>query len=398
MSRQEGRELFLLKTGEIWLKGSNRRLFERILVRNIKAMLSAYHPDVRILGDRYFLTLDAGGKDTARNVLSRTFGLTGYTMPMRCPKQLERIVRCAVELTKQERKHRSIDTFKVACRRSDKGFPYSSYEIACAVGDAVRTQFSGMEVNLRSPDFTISVEVREQTYIYGTTYPAPGGLPAGTGGKGLVMLSGGIDSPVAGYLMGKRGMALDAVYFHAYPYTSDEARDKVASLTAVLSSYLVRMRLIVVPFTDVQLHIRKHAPERERTLHMRYAMVRIASMLAEQYHASCLVTGESLSQVASQTVQSIAFTEEAASIPVLRPLIGMDKETIIRTACEIGTYEISILPFEDCCTLFSPKHPVTKPNRERMIRSFYSLHIEELLAQAATAAREHPVCHAGSAT
>ncbi len=384
----ENRELYLLKIGEIWLKGSNRKLFERVLVRNIKAMLAAYRPYVSIQGDRYFLSLDAGGRDEAAGVLSRTFGLTGYCMPLTCPKEKAAIISAATELVRRELKLRSITTFKVACRRSDKGFSLSSYEIACAVGDAVREEFSGLTVNLSRPDFTISVEVREQVYLYGTTYPAPGGLPAGTGGKGLLMLSGGIDSPVAGYLMGKRGLALDAVYFHAYPYTSDEAKDKVASLASMLSAYMVRMRLIVVPFTDVQLHIRRHALEKERTLHMRYAMVRITSMLAKQYHASCLVTGESLSQVASQTVQSIAYTNDASSVPVFRPLIGMDKEEIIRTAHEIGTYETSILPYEDCCTLFSPKHPITKPKKERLISAFNAMDMEKLLVQAAEAAEQ----------
>jgi len=211
----------------------------------------------------------------------------------------------------------------------------------------------------------------------------PGGLPVGIAGKGLLLLSGGIDSPVAGYRMATRGLRQDAIYFHTYPYTSDEALGKVKDLAEILSHYLSGTRLYVVPFTNVQLHIKNHSNSEEHTLHMRYCMVKIANMVSERIHARCLITGESLSQVASQTLESLTFTDSASTLPILRPLIGLDKEEIIHTAKAIGTYETSILPYEDCCTIFSPKHPLVRPDKDKMTASYTDLRIEELLQEAA---------------
>jgi len=295
---------------------------------------------------------------------------------------MKKVTEAALEVFAQALDDRSPRSFKIAARRSDKSFPLDSYGIACSLGSSISEKYPDVPVDVKHPDLVISVEVRDKVYIYGDTQAGPGGLPIGCAGKGILLLSGGIDSPAAGYMMAKRGLCQHAVYFHAYPYTSDEALEKVKVLASVLASYQGSMKLYAIPFTEVQLHIKKQAKANELTLHLRYAMVRAAEKIAEKEHAQCLVTGEALSQVASQTLESINFTNSASSLPVFRPLIGLDKEEIIRLAEHIGTYETSILPYEDCCTIFSPKHPLVKPDRNSMEEAYSKLMLEGLISSA----------------
>ena len=277
--------------------------------------------------------------------------------------------------------------FKIEARRSDKSFFLTSYEIACRLGDVLRARFPELMVDLHHPDWTLNVEIREAAYLYGPETKAPGGLPSGSSGKGLLLLSGGIDSPVAGYLMGKRGLKLDAAYFHTPPFTSEKAKEKVEHLTHILSEYLTGTALHVVPFTETQVRIKERARSEEVTLLMRACMVNIAAIIAEKTGSICLVTGESLGQVASQTPESIRFTGHGTDFPIFRPLIGLDKEQIVSLARKIGTFETSILPYEDCCTLFSPAHPLVRPDYESMVRSFQELEADALLQKAAAEAQ-----------
>ncbi len=375
--------LYLLKSGEIWLKRGSRPFFERMLRRHLKRTLKPYSPEVIMQKGRFFLKVAPDNLDAVERKLSRTFGLVGFSRAWSTSKDMQEIRSIAVEICGRELKRRNIKTFKIASRRSDKGFPLDSYQISCDLGNAVTEAFPGMRVQLSNPDLTISVELRDKAYLYGPTIGAPGGLPTGSAGKGLLMLSGGIDSPVAGYLMAKRGLSIDALYFHAYPFTSDEAREKVEDLAKVLSEFHGGIRLWVVSFTDVQLEIKRIAVEGEHTLHLRSAMVQTANVLAQRIRASCLITGESLSQVASQTVESLNVTNSVSYLPVFRPLIGLDKEDIINLARTIGTYETSILPYEDCCTIFSSKHPLVKPDREIVTAHYRDIGLDALIEQAA---------------
>lgn len=377
------RDLYVLKSGEIWLKGGNRPFFERMLRRHLRRVLKDFKPDIIMQKGRFFLRVHNTDPLFVEETLSRTFGLVGYSRTWRTEKNIADIRDQALALFEQERSKRDIRTFKIASRRADKGFPMSSYQISCDLGSAVIEAYPEMKVDLYNPDLQISVEIRDKAYLYGSTNPSPGGLPTGSAGKGLLLLSGGIDSPVAGYLMGKRGLYLDALYFHAYPFTSDESLEKVKSLGAKLSRYFGGMRMAVASFTETQLHIRDRAPQNEHTLHMRYAMIETANQVAKRLHAGCLVTGESLSQVASQTLESLAFTNSASYLPVFRPLIGLDKEDIITLARKLDTYETSILPYDDCCTIFSPKRPLVKPDRELTIRSYESLGLAPFIQKAA---------------
>ncbi len=377
------RDLYILKSGEIWLKGGNRPYFERLLKRHLYRVLKEFRPELVMQKGRFFLYTEPGHAQQIEQVLSRTFGLVGYSRAVKTKKTMASLIENALDICRKECGNRSISTFKIAPRRPDKSFPMNSYEIACELGSAVQKEFPDLQVELYHPDLVISVEIRDHAYLYGSTQPAPGGLPVGCAGKGLLLLSGGIDSPAAGYLMAKRGLHIDALYFHAYPFTSDESLEKVKILGSKLSRYFGGLRLRVASFTEAQLHIRDHAPENEHTLHMRFAMVQTADMIARKVHAGCLITGESLSQVASQTLESLAFTNSASDLPIFRPLIGMDKEAIITLARMIDTYETSILPYDDCCTIFSPKHPMVKPDREIMIARYRALGLKPLLERCA---------------
>jgi thiamine biosynthesis protein ThiI len=378
------RVLYLVRLGEIYLKGANRGFFEKLLKRNIRRKLAELNPTMRIQKGRFFIEADESEQPQfIEHALETTMGIVGFSRAVMTEKTYDVISQQAIELVKAHTGEEPV-TFKVESRRADKSFEMDSYQISKQLGSDLLAAIGNLSVDVHSPELTVFVEVRDKCYVYlsSTHNRGPGGLPVGAAGRGLLMLSGGIDSPVAGYLMANRGMRLEAVYFHTYPYTSDDALEKVKSLGRTLSPYLNGVKLHIINFTESQLHINSHAKEEEYTLLMRYAMVRISNMIADQRHIQALVTGESLSQVASQTIESIAFTESASRIPILRPLIGMNKESIISIASKIGTYETSILPYDDCCTIFSAKHPILRPDKRFMKETYDRMGIDELLESA----------------
>ncbi|MEW5814368.1 MAG: tRNA uracil 4-sulfurtransferase ThiI [Spirochaetota bacterium] len=374
--------LHLIKIGEIALKGGNRSYFLKTLRKNIKTALKGCQCTFTGREGRYFLQTDLSEEKTVEDALSKTFGIVAFSKVVRIEKTIEAIEEKALMLCEELLKKRMGTRFKLEVRRQDKSFFLNSYEIACRIGDRLIKKYSELTVDVHKPDWKIHIELREKGLVYGPQTAGPGGLPVRSAGKGVLLLSGGIDSPVAGYLLAKRGVKLTAVYFHAYPFTSHAARDKVISLAKILSPYLCGVDLFVVPFTDVQALIRQKAREEEATLLMRACMMRMAGMIAEKYLSLCLVTGESLSQVASQTLESIRFTGSMSELPVFRPLIGFDKKDIIEIARKIGTFETSILPYEDCCTLFSPRHPLLKPDLARMQTAYERLEADDCLKKA----------------
>ncbi len=382
------KHLFLIKIGEINLKGGNRRLFEKKLVSNIKKQLG--NISVRITGRAGRFFLDSSEMEVPEviekieNTLSKVFGIVAYTKAYSVPKDMEIIEKTALTLSdKIISENKDFKTFKIESRRSDKGFPLRSYDISCRLGELILEKHNSLKVDVKKPDFKISVEIREQAFIYGPETRGPGGLPSGIAGKSVLLLSGGIDSPVAGWMMAKRGAYLEAVYFHTYPYTSDQSLDKVKDLTERLSKYLPSVKLHIVPFTDIQLYIREKCRKEEVTLLSRAAMMRIADITAGKIRANALITGESLSQVASQTAESMRFTGSKTTLPVFRPLIGLDKEEIIGIAKKIDTFETSILPYDDCCTIFAPDHPLVKPDFIKISESFDLLKLDDLIEKTA---------------
>jgi thiamine biosynthesis protein ThiI len=378
--------LYLIKYGELSLKGKNRGEFEARLREDIRSKFREMPIRLRKEWGRLYLYPPAGQRmeESARaieNTLARTFGIVGFAKSFVVPQDIEEMKKASTLLAEELMASRG-KRFKIETRRSDKSFSHSSYQICCILGDHLRGRYPELQVDLNRPDWTLQVEVRSRVYVYGPQIKAPGGLPLGASGRGLLLLSGGIDSPVAGYLMAKRGLALDAVYFHTPPYTSEQAREKVQQLAGILSGYITGLRLWVVPFTSIQLKINGLARKETTTLLVRASMTAIADRLARLHGHDCLVTGESLGQVASQTVQSLHFTGSYTALPLFRPLIGMDKEEIIQAAEEIGTYRTSILPYQDCCTLFAPQHPEVRPKVDRMVSTFRSLGLEDLIRVA----------------
>ncbi len=375
--------LYLIKIGELTLKKGNRAAFEKQLKFNIKRKLRGTDTLITIRKGRFFLEGSTEDKKRIERTLATTPGIIGYTVAYKVEKNMDAIRRTALSIGNELIETGKGNTFKIESRRADKSFPLTSYEISASTGEFLLDSIAGLTVDVHHPQWKISIEIRDYAYVYGDENKGVGGLPVGSAGKGMLLLSGGIDSPVAGYLMAKRGLRLDAVYFHAYPYTSDEALEKVKTLAERLAVFTGGLNLLVVPFTGFQLLLTKKAREEEITLLMRAGMVVIADILAKERNAGCLITGESLSQVASQTMESISYTGSNTALPVFRPLIGMDKEWIIRTGRTIGTYETSILPFDDCCTIFSPKHPLVKPDRTKLTESFLRLEAQSLLEEAA---------------
>lgn len=356
------REVLLLKLGEIILKGLNRNKFERQLINNINRRLSfigAYK--VTCMQSTVYVEPENGSDiGAAIEAVSKIFGIVSICRAARCEKNLDDIIKTAVEylggiLSRAE-------TFKVEARRADKTFPLKSPEIAKTVGGALHKAYPGLKVNVDAPQILVKVEIRDKyAFVHANPLPGAGGLPVGINGTAALLLSGGIDSPVAGYMMAKRGLKLHAVHFHSYPYTSERAKQKVIDLAKTLTAYTGDIKLSVVPFTRIQEEIRANCREDMFTLVMRRFMMRIAERIAFSDNCGALVTGESLGQVASQTMEALGVTGGVCSLPVLRPLIGMDKEDIVLISRKIDTYEISIRPYEDCCTVFTPKHPKTKP-------------------------------------
>ena len=378
---------FLIKYAEIGVKGKNRYIFEDRLCDQIRYALRRCDGEFEVTksqGRIYVNALSAFDFDETVENLKTVFGISGI-----CP--VVKVEDCGFEKLCEEvvsymdrvypDKHM---TFKVEARRARKNYPKNSMEMNCDIGEAVLNAFPEIRVDVHKPDIMLHIEIREMIYIYSLVIAGPGGLPIGTNGKGMLLLSGGIDSPVAGYMIAKRGVKIDAVYFHAPPYTSDRAKQKVVDLAKYVARFSGPIRLHVINFTDIQLYIYDKCPHDELTIIMRRYMMRIAEHLALESGCLGLITGESIGQVASQTMQSLMATNDVCTLPVYRPLIGFDKQEIVTVSEQIHTYETSILPFEDCCTIFVAKHPVTKPNVKIIERSERKLEekIEELMKTA----------------
>ncbi|MEE3332820.1 MAG: tRNA uracil 4-sulfurtransferase ThiI [Ruminococcus sp.] len=363
------KEIILIKMGELVLKGLNRRQFEDQLIRNIKKSIKSLgqftvrfaQSTIYVVPEDDFIDLD----DVCERI-GRVFGIATYSRAIMCDeKSLESVLKTApVYLADQLG---SIKTFKVESRRSDKKFPFKSPEISRETGAAILRAFPHLRVDVHNPDLTVMVEIRDfGAYVRGAAIRGAGGIPVGTGGNAAILISGGLDSPVAAWMIAKRGVRLTAIHFASPPYTSERAEQKVVKLLRKVALYSGDMTMYTVPFTEIQETIRKKCPEDYFTLIMRRLMMKIAERIARDNKCSALITGESLGQVASQTIKALACTDEAASMPVFRPLIGMDKQEIVDISYKIDTYETSIEPYEDCCTVFTPKHPRTNPVLERV--------------------------------
>ena len=378
---------FLIKYAEIGVKGKNRYLFEDALVNQIKYALKKCEGTFSVHKTQGRIYVDAltefDFEETVEH-LQRVFGISGicpvvYVEDEGFEKLCEDVVCYLNEIYPEHNQ-----TFKVQARRARKNYPKESMVINMDLGEAILNAFPGMRVDVHNPDILLNIEVREKIYIYSETIPGPGGMPVGTGGKAMLLLSGGIDSPVAGYMIAKRGVKIDAVYFNAPPYTSERAKQKVIDLARIVSRYTGPIYLHVINFTDIQLYIYEKCPHEELTIIMRRYMMRIAEHIAKETECLGLITGESIGQVASQTMHSLVATNEVCELPVYRPLIGFDKQEIVEISEKIGTYETSILPYEDCCTIFVAKHPVTQPSLKVIRRHEENLEekIDELVQTA----------------
>ena len=378
---------FLIKYAEIGTKGKNRYLFEDALIKQMKRALKEADGHFVITKESGRIYVDAEGEydyDEALDALKRVFGIVWI-----CPmvqfedRDYENIKRQAVAYMDEVYPDKNL-TFKVNARRGDKNYPHRSEEINRDMGEVILNAFPEMRVDVHHPDVLLNIEVRKKVNMYSLRIPGAGGMPVGTNGKAMLLLSGGIDSPVAGWMIAKRGVKIDAVYFHAPPYTSERAKQKVVDLAKLVARYSGPIALHVVNFTDIQLYIYEKCPHEELTIIMRRYMMRIAEKIAEDTGCIGLITGESIGQVASQTMQSLLCTNEVCTLPVYRPLIGFDKQEIVDISEKIDTYETSVLPYEDCCTIFVAKHPVTKPHLDRIKRSARNLEekIDQMVAEA----------------
>ena len=372
---------YLIKLGELTLKGGNRRAFEIMLRRNLSAMLKGSGAQIIMKNGRFYVCCPEGAEANTEYALDHLMGISGWAKTRIAEKTPEAVNAACIEEAKLLYES-GITTFKIEARRTDKRFPIDSYQIRCMAGEAVLKEVPGLKVDVRKPGGVIEVEIREKAFIFGNAHEGRRGLPVGTAGRGLLLLSGGIDSPVAGYMMASRGMSLDAVYFHAYPYTSDEAKGKAVRLAEIVGRYALGIRLFVISFTAIQTRIKERSPEAWRTILLRMAMMDCAERLALSREDKCLISGESLSQVASQTIENISCTQSRVKLPVLRPLIGMNKEDIIAMAEDIGTYETSILPYQDCCVLFNPPHPVLRGDPVEAGKLYEELEASPLIEEA----------------
>ncbi len=357
---------FLIKYAEIGIKGKNRYLFEDALVRQIQIHLEEVEGTFQVTkayGRIYVNAESEYDYDELIGELQKVFGIVKICPVLQLPDEgFEVLSQKIVEYVREVHHERSL-TFKVDARRARKNYPLTSQDINCQLGEALLNAFPEMKVDVHKPQMLLSVEVRDQFInVYSIQIPGPGGMPLGTAGRATLLLSGGIDSPVAGYMIAKRGVTIDAVYFHAPPYTSERAKKKVVDLACLVAKYAGPVQLHVVNFTDIQLYIYEQCPHEQLTIIMRRYMMRIAEMIAKKNGSMALITGESIGQVASQTIQSLNTTNEVCTLPVFRPVIAFDKQEIVDIAEKINTYETSIQPYEDCCTIFVAKHPVTKPN------------------------------------
>lgn len=375
------KEIILIKYGEIILKGLNRHIFEDKLVGNIKKAVGDSAHVYKSLATIYAQPREGADIDELIAKIRNVFGIVSIARAAVCEKELSDICAAAAEYLKDELSQ--VKTFKVETKRADKKYPLKSPQISAEVGGALLDAFKNLSVDVKNPDLIVNVEVRESAaYVYGGRIRGRGGMPTGTAGKAMLLLSGGIDSPVAGYMIAKRGATLEGIHFFSHPFTSELAKQKVLDLARELKGFTGSLRVHIVPFTQPQLQMREKCPAEHLTLIMRRMMMMIASEIAKKQGALCLVTGESLGQVASQTMEALAVTDDAASLPCFRPVIGMDKEDIVAIARDIGTFETSILPYEDCCTIFVPKHPTTRPKLEKILASEALLDVETLVRDA----------------
>lgn len=378
---------FLIKYAEIGVKGKNRHLFEDALIHQIKYALKKVEGKFLITKTQGRIFVEAEEEfdyEETVTALQHVFGIVGICPMIHVEDEgFEKLGETVVNYIDAVYPVKT-KTFKVNCRRARKNYPMESMEINAALGEKLLNAFPELTVDVHAPEIMLNVEIREKIYIYSEIIPGPGGMPVGTGGKAMLLLSGGIDSPVAGYMIAKRGVKIDAVYFHAPPYTSERAKQKVVDLARLVSKYTGPIYLHVINFTDIQLYIYEKCPHEELTIIMRRYMMRIAEHIAKETECLGLITGESIGQVASQTMASLVATNEVCDLPVYRPLIGFDKEEIVTVSKKIDTFETSILPFEDCCTIFVAKHPVTKPNLNIIRRHEHNLdeRIDELVKTA----------------
>ena len=386
--------IFIVRTGEVARKGMNKPYFERVLVQRIRAALKKTNEQSKEEGNGGIDVYRHEGlifikspktipEDTIIKLVSRVFGVASISPAWECESNLDAIGEMAVKFMLKQIEERGVKTFKVFAKRADKTFPIKSPEIARIIGAKVLIGCKVLKVDVHNPEVRLHVDLRRGvSYIYDEKVAAIGGLPLGTNGRGLILLSGGIDSPVAAWMMARRGMLIEAVHFHSYPYTSKRAQEKVEKLASIVASYSGRIRMHVINLLPIQEQIVQHCPEEETTILVRRFMMRIAQEIARKNRCMMLITGEDLGQVASQTAEAITVTDACVEIPVLRPLIGMDKVDIMDKAREIGTYETSIEPFEDCCTVFLPKHPTTKPKLARIEQSESALDVDALVKAA----------------
>ena len=378
---------FLVKYAEIGIKGKNRYMFEDALIRQMEYVLKEVEGTFRVSKEQGRIYVQTEGDfdyDEALEALKRVFGIA-FICPVVIKEDqgFDKLAEDVLEYVDQVYADKN-KTFKVHVRRAKKAYPGTSMELNAKLGEKILEKYPQMHVDVHEPEILLTVEIREKIYIYSESIPGPGGMPIGTNGKAMLLLSGGIDSPVAGYMIAKRGVKIDAVYFHAPPYTRERAKQKVVDLAKLVARYSGPINLHVVNFTDIQLYIYEKCPHEELTIIMRRYMMKIAEEIGKKTGCLGLITGESIGQVASQTVQSLAATNEVCTMPVFRPVIGFDKQEIVDISLKINTYETSIQPYEDCCTIFVAKHPVTKPNINAIKKSEQNLkeRIDEMMETA----------------
>ena len=377
-------DMILLKQGELVLKGQNRRFFEQRLVSNVKRRLTGLG-DFRVYSLQSTVYVEPKREDIDMDAvfaaMERVFGVISLTRAQACEKDKDAIARCAIDYLAADM--RRAKSFKVESKRSDKSFPMTSIQLSQYVGGELADAFPDTAVDVNNPELTVHLEIRDHAaYVHAAPTPGAGGMPVGCNGNAVTLLSGGIDSPVSSYMIAKRGIHLIPVHFFSFPYTSEQAKEKVIELARILTSWCGRLTVEVVPFTHIQEEIRRNCPEEYFTLIMRRFMMRIAEKIALSNGCGALVTGENLGQVASQTMEAMAATEAVCQLPVLRPCVGLDKEEIVRLARKIGTFETSILPYEDCCTVFTPRHPRTRPKVADVEAAEAGLNIDALVEEA----------------
>lgn len=377
------KDVLSISLGEVALKGLNRKYFEDKLIKNVRRVTREYEIE-RIYKEQGKIYIEANKVDFPEIIekVKNIFGIVYISPCVRTEKDMEVIKEASIDFIGNRLEEEPFETFKVSTNRSDKRFPFKSPEISREMGGVILSNFGNIGVDVHNPDIFLNIDIKEHAYIYIDKIKAHGGLPVGTNGKGLLLLSGGIDSPVAGFMMAKRGVEISCVHYHSYPFTSERAEEKVKNLAKILSTFTGKLKIHSVNILPIQKEINKNCPETEMTILSRRFMMRIAEKISMENEYNALITGENLGQVASQTIYGLNVTNSSTNMVVLRPLVGMDKVDIVDISKEIGTYETSILPFEDCCTVFLPKHPVTRPKVEDIEESEKVLDVEGLVNKA----------------